>query len=88
MGNGGASIYASRASRVLRKRYRIEEIALNKNCEELLFEVFDFAFRPRRVNVYLDGKYYDFKKLEMLKYKLPPKEKKIHFWQKIKQIFI
>lgn len=88
MGNGGASIYGRRASRVLRKRYRIEEIALAKNCEELLFEVSDFAFSQRTVKVYIDGKYYDFKTLERLKYKLPTKKKKLNFVQKVKQVLL
>lgn len=87
MGNGRAGIFAGRAVRVLRKRYRIDEIADAKGIEEIHFEVLDFFAGSHSVSVYLNGKYYNFKKLEWLKYRLPRKEKSKTLWQKMTEAY-
>lgn len=68
-GYGDTGIYADRVARILKKRYRLEEIAEQKNLESIYISVWNFEHRS--VDVYLNGKYYDFKKLEWLKNRLP-----------------
>lgn len=85
-GYGDTGIYADRVTRVLKKRYRLEEIAEQKNIENIYVSVWNFEHRS--VSVYLDGKHYDFKKLEWLKNRLPKKQIKKSIWQKIKEILL
>lgn len=83
-GYGGTGIYTVRVKNVLLKRYKIKQIAEHKHIKNIHISV--WRFELKQIQVYLDGKYYDFKKLEWLKNRLPKKQVKKTFWQKLKEI--